>query len=174
MKVNNPPSLPALPDRTQKQGFNSTYFDRQWAYLTKAIRQTSDSIQQVAGEVTTIQNTPTPTPGGSLVNNSNGTARTNADGSVDQWGITVAAVPTGGVQATLAVPFAVPFASIPVITGCFPDNHADGSGNNPLSCYPTAVTKTGFIANLSCGILVGGSGAAGISNVIHIQWSASL
>lgn len=45
------------------------------------------------------------------------------------------------------------------------------AGNEPMSCYATGVTETGFTANLACSVPTGGGGAT-INNIINVDWVA--
>lgn len=82
-----------------------------------------------------------------------------------------AAIGTGGASVTVGITFPVPFAAPPVVT-CNPDNRADNTGNFPFECIPTNITATGFTANFTCAVLIGGGGAAGIHNIVHCIWNA--
>lgn len=82
-----------------------------------------------------------------------------------------AAIGTGGPKVTVAVNFPQPFTTPPIVT-CNPDNTPDNTGNQPFLCYPSNISLTGFTANFSCPVLIGGSGATGITNVVHCHWQA--
>lgn len=93
------------------------------------------------------------------------------DGTLIEWGQSGAAAATGASAVTVNVTFPKPFTTPPVVT-CGPDNRPDNTGNFPFVCYPSNITTTGFMANFSCPILIGGFGASGIHNVIHCDWTA--
>lgn len=78
---------------------------------------------------------------------------------------------TGAAKVSVNVTFPVPFSALPVVV-CNPDNTPDNTGNQPFLCYPPVATESGFTADFSCPILIGGSGASGIHNVIHCNWHA--
>ncbi len=82
-----------------------------------------------------------------------------------------AVIGTGGPSVTVGVTFPVPFTTPPIVT-CNPDNRADTTGNFPFECIPTNITTTGFTANFTCAVLIGGGGATGIHNVVHCHWQA--
>lgn len=105
-----------------------------------------------------------------ITTNSNGTAVAYSGGYVHQFGKS-AASPTGVAKSTVAVTFPVAFAGIPVVI-CNVDNNADSFGTSVFSCYPSAVTTTGFTANFAAGVIIGGTGAANITNVVHAGWEA--
>lgn len=105
-----------------------------------------------------------------ITTNSNGTAVAYSGGYVHQFGKS-AASPTGVAKSTVAVTFPVAFAGIPTVV-CNVDNNADGFGTSVFSCYPTNITTAGFIANFAAGVIIGGSGAANITNVVHAGWEA--
>lgn len=92
------------------------------------------------------------------------------DGTLIEWGQSNAAG-TGGPKVTVNVTFPQPFTAPPIVT-CGPDNQPDNTGNQPFLCYPSNISLTGFTANFSCPVLIGGSGASGIHNVVHCQWQA--
>lgn len=105
-----------------------------------------------------------------ITTNANGTAVAFAGGYVHQFGLS-AASPTGVAKSTVAVTFPVAFAGIPTVT-CNVDNNADGFGTSVFSCYPSSITTTGFTANFAAGVIIGGSGAANITNIVHAGWEA--
>lgn len=76
---------------------------------------------------------------------------------------------TGGVTASVLVEFPTPFAAAPsVVTS--PDN-TPRAGIDPLDCYPSDISTTGFTANFACAVPTGGGGAT-IDNTVHANWIA--
>ena len=118
------------------------------------------------GTVTDIQDGPRAVP----VTSPTTGVLTFPGGIVLQWGKSGAAA-TGGSSAVVAVVFPQAFVNPPTVT-CDPDALADGTGNFPFVCTPSNITNTGFNANFSCAVLIGGTGAAGISNAVHAGWHA--
>lgn len=102
---------------------------------------------------------------------------TNANGTAVQIGSVLiefgksTAIGTGAAKVTVNVTFPKPFTALPIVV-CGPDNTPDNTGNQPFLCYPPVTTLNGFTADFSCPILIGGSGASGIHNVIHCNWHA--
>jgi hypothetical protein len=134
--------------------------------IRRRFNQTVSAVNQVIQQSSTAVENSTAT----ITTNNNGTAIANPNGYVHQFG-TSSACPTGGAIGTVAVTFPVPFSGIPVVV-CNADNNADGFGTSVFSCYPSSITVNGFTANFACGVIIGGSGAAGISNVVHACWEA--
>jgi len=105
-----------------------------------------------------------------ITTNANGTAVAFAGGYVHQFGAS-AASPTGVAKSTVAVTFPITFGGIPRVV-CNVDNNADSFGTSVFSCYPSSITANGFTANFACGVIIGGSGAGNITNVVHANWEA--
>lgn len=81
------------------------------------------------------------------------------------------AIGTGGGKVSVSVTFPQPFSAPPQVV-CNPDNNPDNTGNQPFLCYPVVPTETGFTADFSCPVEIGGSGASGIFNQVHCSWHA--
>lgn len=96
-------------------------------------------------------------------------------GWIIQWG-TDGPLPTGSYDASLAIAFpnAALFTSTPRVF-CQTDNradNADGSAPYVLNAGPISITTSGFTAIASCNTVIGGHGAASISNTVNINWFA--
>lgn len=105
------------------------------------------------------------------VDDSNGSSLTFPDGTKMKWG-TSAASPTGVPKASVSVTFpGGAFTVIPVVT-LSPDNNPNGSNIDPIECHASNITVNGFTANFTCPVLIGGSGAPNIVNVVHANWEA--
>lgn len=105
-----------------------------------------------------------------MTSNSDGVCADYGNGYVEQFGLSAAA-PTGVDRTSVVVTFPVPFAGIPIVV-CSADNHPDSYGISVFPSYPTNVTTTGFIANIACGVTIGGGGPANLTNVVHMNWIA--
>lgn len=143
---------------------NESQHRRRFNELSDQVSETIGSIATGTGDVGALQSQLNTTT------NSNGSYTQANDGTIDSWGVS-AAVPTGASTATVAVTFPKAFIAAPVVV-CGPDNQPDATGNFPFCCYPSSITTTGFTANLSCAVLIGGAGATGILNIVHVEWMA--
>lgn len=120
------------------------------------------------GRVTAAASNPYVFP--SRVDDANGSSLTFPDGTIMKWG-TSAAAPTGVPKGSVSVTFpAGAFTVTPSVT-CTPDNNPDGS-LDPIEVHATNITVNGFIANFTCPVLIGGSGASNITNTVHACWEA--
>jgi hypothetical protein len=130
--------LPATPAQIVPAGFNLNYFFQQWATLAQVINNNATALVNL---ITQVGNLPTPPASLVRVTNANGSYIELTDGTLLEWGQSVA-IPTGSAKTSVNITFPKPFTTTPVVV-TDPDHNPDG-GNNPLDCYPTAVTTTGF------------------------------
>jgi hypothetical protein len=85
-----------------------------------------------------------------------------------QSGVTT--LPSTGTNSTTgSVSFPSAFASPPKVflsPTVFPR-----SSNEPVSCYPTNITETGFDVNMACAVPTGGGGGV-FDNQVPVDWMA--
>jgi hypothetical protein len=121
------------------------------------------------GRITAAATGTVPFP--SRVDDSNGSSLTLPDGTIFKWGISDAC-PTGVPKGTVAVTFPVgAFTVLPAVT-CSPLNNPDGANLDPIECHISDLTVNGFTINFTADVLIGGSGASNINNVVHAGWEA--
>lgn len=109
--------------------------------------------------------------GPTITTNANGTAAAFGAAWVHQFGQAGPSA-TGVPQTFFNVTFPVAFAGIPRVV-CQPVNDPDTAfGTAVYSCYPTNITTTGFLANLACGVTIGGGGPPNITNPTFVDWMA--
>jgi len=109
--------------------------------------------------------------GGPVVTtNANGTS-VNFGAWVHQFG-NAGPSATGVARTSFPVNFPVPFAGIPRVI-CQPTNVPDAAyGTAVFDSYPTSITTTGFIANLTSGVTIGGGGPSNIVTPTFVDWMA--
>lgn len=117
----------------------------------------------------------TPSGGGTARTcNSNGCYRIEADGTIEQWGVSTT-VPTGADTASVTVTFPTTFTTATNLSFvAWADNCADSActTKTPVAITGNGGPSTSLVTVFVSGVVPTGGGGNTLNNAIHIHWQA--